>query len=704
MSTLIALAAGASYVNGAEISAQTAANPIRRVVTMLQNIQKKVEAEGERDADLHKKFMCYCKTGSGQLKQSIADAEAKLGNVASAIKEAEAQKAQLEQDLINHKEERAAAKDAIAKATALREKEAKAFAKFKSDSETNIAALTKAVAALEKGMAGSFLQTAGAQALRNIVMTRDMKDADRQDLMEFLQGSSEYVPQSGQITGILKQMGDEMNADLDDATKAEKESIASFEGLVAAKEKEIEAATVAIETKSTRLGEVSVSIAEMKGDMGDTADSLEDDKKFLADLEKNCDSAEAKYDEVVKTRSEEVLALSDTIKLLNDDDALELFKKTLPSAASSFVQMKVKTDAVRERALNIVKPMKRLDFIALALHGKKIGFEKVISMIDDMVDVLKKEQGDDDSKKEYCDKEFDTSDDKKKELEQGVADSEKAIEDAETTLESLTSEIKALQDGIKALDKQVSEATEQRKEENSDFQQLMAENTAASELIGVAKNRLNKFYNPKLYKAPPKRELTEEERIAVNMGETLAPTPAPGGIAGTGITVFATVNVHGKADPGPAPEAVGDFEKKTEESNGVIKLMDMLVADLEKEMQVAETAEKDAQSDYEKAMADSAKKRSDDVKTLGDKEAAKAETEEALQTHKDQKASLTKELMGTMEYIASLHAECDWLLQYYDTRKEARASEVEALGKAKAVLSGADYSLLQTSRSLRGHA
>merc|ERR1712025_176499 len=107
-----------------------------------------------------------------------------------------------------------------------------------------------------------------------------------------------------------------------------------------------------------------------------------------------------------------------------------------------------------------------------------------------------------------------------------------------------TEEIEALADGIKALDKQVAEATEQRKEEHADSVETLTNDNAAKELIGVAKNRLNKFYNPKLYKAPPKRELSEEDQITVNMGGTLAPTAAPGGIAGTGVTVLADVSEH----------------------------------------------------------------------------------------------------------------------------------------------------------------
>merc|ERR1719433_53383 len=229
-----------------------------------------------------------------------------------------------------------------------------------------------------------------------------------------------------------------------------------------------------------------------------------------------------------------------------------------------------------------------------------------------MVALLKKEQTDDDSKKSYCAAEFDANDDKKKALELSISDSEKAVASAEDTIATLTAEIKALIEGIKELDKTVAEATEQRKSEHADYKELMAQDSAAKELIGVAKNRLYKFYNPKLYLPPPKRELTEEERLVTNFGGTLAPTPAPGGIAGSGVTVLAQVSVHsrrGSVAPPPPPEAVGAYSKKSEETAGVITMMDMLVKDLDKEMTVAETEEKDSQADYEQAMKDSAEKR-----------------------------------------------------------------------------------------------
>merc|ERR1719456_251370 len=220
----------------------------------------------------------------------------------------------------------------------------------------------------------------------------------------------------------------------------------------------------------------------------------------------------------------------------------------------------------------------------------------------------------------------------------------------------------------------------------------MASDNAAKELIKFAKNRMNKFYNPKLYKPPPKRELTEEERITLNMGGTLAPTNPPAGIAGTGIGL---VQAHKDAPP-PPPETFGAYSKKSEESGGVLQMMDMLVKELDTEITEAELEEKDAQEDYEKFMKDSADKRAEDSKTITDKEAAKAEMETELQAHMDTKAADETELAAVNTYIQTLHTDCDFLLEYYQVRKDARAGEVEALKNAKAVLSGADYSLVQT--------
>jgi hypothetical protein len=455
-----------------------------------------------------------------------------------------------------------------------------------------------------------------------------------------------------------------------------------------------------------RLGELQVSIVEMKEDLDDTGKALLDDKKFLADLDKNCALKTEEHQANMKQRSEELLALADTIKILNDDDALELFKKTLPGASASLMQVQVTAASQQRQALAIVRAAQQgknrpeLNFLALALQGKSVDFSKVIKMIDEMVKLLGAEQIEDDDKKEYCDLAFDHADDKKKSLEHSIANLDKTIATEKEAIAMLTDELKALADGIAALDKSVAEATEQRKEENAEFTELMANDAAAKELLGFARNRLNKFYNPKLYKPPPKRVLSAEDSIVVSMGGTLAPTAAPGGISGTGITVLSQVSLHGASNvaPPPPPETAAAFSKKSEESNGVIGMIDLLVKDLTKEMTEATTTEKDAQADYEQAMKDAAEKRATDTQTIADKSKAKAETEASLEANSEEKGATTKTLMATLEHIQSLHAECDWLLQYFEVRKEARAGEVESLKSAKAVLSGADFSLLETGR------
>jgi len=645
-------------------------NPVRRVVTMLQMMQKKVEAEGEKEQELFDKFMCYCKNSGGDLAAGIADAETKVSELPSAVEEAVGQLGQLKEDLKKAQTDRTAAKAAIAEATAIREKEAAEFSSLSSELKTNIGAISKAVDALKKGMGGAFLQTQAAATLKNLVENdQKMLDVDREDLTAFLSDGSQGA---GAIVGILEQMRDTMNANLADATGTEDESVKTFDTLVGAKTKEIEALTASIEDKTSAIGELGVQIVQMKEDLSDAEDGLMDDKKFLADLEKNCATKEKEWAEICKLRSEELLALADTIKMLNDDDALELFKKTLPGSSASFMQMQVSSASMRKQALALLEAAKsdkkgdrqRIDYIMLAIRGKKFGFEKVLGMIDDMVALLKTEQTDDNDKKEYCEMQLDTADDKKKGLERAEGKLEAAIAENKDTIATLTEEIAALTKGIQNLDKNVAEATEQRKEENSDYTTLMANDAAAKEILAMAKNRLNKFYNPKLYKEP---------------------------------AMFMQVSMHKGLDaPPPPPEAPKAFSKKSEESTGVIAMIDGCIKDLDMEMTEAETEEKLAQEEYEELMADSSAKRAADSKSITAKEGEKAATEKALSENEEEHSSTVKELMATHEYIGSLHGECDWLIKYFDVRKEARAGEIDSLGKAKAVLSGADFSLVQT--------
>merc|ERR1719356_489199 len=139
------------------------------------------------------------------------------------------------------------------------------------------------------------------------------------------------------------------------------------------------------------------------------------------------------------------------------------------------------------------------------------------------------------------------------------------------------------------------------------------------------------------------------------------------------------------------------YGKKSDANSGVIALLDMLVGDLSKEMQLAQAEENDSQANYEKYMKGSGAKRTADAKLLAEKAGQKAEAEATLNKNAQTKKDTVAKAAALAEYTASLHKQCDWLLANHDVRKQARASEVESFNQAKAILSGADYSFLQTS-------
>jgi chromosome segregation ATPase len=303
--------------------------------------------------------------------------------------------------------------------------------------------------------------------------------------------------------------------------------------------------------------------------------------------------------------------------------------------------------ATLHAAMKTGKPSTRVDLIALVLHGKTTDMTKVIKMVDDMVAVLGDEQKEDDEKKEYCNKEIDAGEDKLKVVQQLARDADTAIKDAKGAIQTLESEIAGLVGGLALLDKAVSEATAQRKKENAAFKVVKAGNAAAGELIKMAKARLAKFYG---FVQVPAPSFLQVRRVQV--------------------------------------EAMTSNQKA--EATGVIAMMDALSADLEKETAVAEANENDAQADYEKLVADSKTKRADDSAVLEDKHAAVADAQGILEQHGDALAGAFEKMKGANDQLKALHKDCDWLLSNYDSRKEARADEVDALKKAKAVLSGAD--------------
>merc|ERR1719409_276677 len=541
MATAIVVALLAGHASAVPTAAATGSNPIRKVVTMLQDMQKTVEAEGKKEEELFEKFMCYCSGGESKLQAAIDQGKAQIESLTSKIERGTAEKSQLDQDLATHKSDRTAAQNTIKESTAMREKEASEFAASSGDMKSNIASMAGALDALKKGLSAALLQTSTGNVLRNIIThSPAVRPSQRDSLMSFLESGSTEQGGSDTIIGIVEQMKETMEADLAEAESSEAEAKSTYETLMTSKTQEIEAAGKAIETKSARVGTVAVEIVQGKADLEKTQKAVEEDTQFKANLKKNCATKQKEWDERQKTRAEEIKAISETIEMLNSDDALELFKKTLPASAS-LIQTSATTRSQMRRARSLIEKAMGSDkehavnrhLILAAIKSGTGGFEKVNTMIDGMNEVLEGEQVADDKQDTWCLAELDKAKEEAKTTEQDIGDLSASIDAQRDKIAALGSEIESLKKGLEDLDKSVAEATEQRKDEHPDYVDETASNQAAVDLLGMAKNRLNKFYNPTLYKEP--EPVAEEE-------------------------FFAQIAVS-RADPGAPPETFGEYKK-----------------------------------------------------------------------------------------------------------------------------------------------
>merc|ERR1719439_400695 len=369
-----------------------------------------------------------------------------------------------------------------------------------------------------------------------------------------------------------------------------------------------------------------------------------DATKFLATLEKDCADAGKKHAESTKLRSMEISAISDAIGILNDDDALDVFKKALPSSFVQTVGFLQQTDAKASRArkaqaiiAGLAGKTKNVQLnLMLYTFSSKLklkssgGFDDVVKMIDDMVVLLGKQQKEDEKQKTYCEDEFEKAADEEAASKTKLAQTDATLAELTDKIGTLMEEISGLEASIAALDKSVADATEQRKEEHAAYVEQMQMNEAAMGLVEKAKNRMQKFYNPTLYKAPPKTEATMEEKI---------------------ISAGSFIQLH-RSDvaPPPAPEMPSGPVQKSGKSAGVIGMMDTIIKDLGSDMKDMEYEEKTAQKDYAELMADSQETRAGDTKALTGKTTTKAETEATLMTTKEIRSATATDLkqIGTV--------------------------------------------------------
>jgi hypothetical protein len=641
------------FLVGATAVAET---PVAKVVRLLTDMKGRLESEAKQDAELYDQLACWCETNKKDKDSAVDMSEKQITELTSSIEALAAKSAELKANIKRLMTEVAQNTAALNTATAIREKENAEFSGSEDELLASAKSVTSAVDTLSKHHPDSFLQVGVSANVVTGLQAALKKHADalapsqRNLLASFLQqpaGYNSYNSRSGEIFGILKQMKETFESNLSAEQKDEMNAQSEFDELKAAKTREITAAKGAIMDKTASLAETDEAHAHAKHDLSKTRDALSADQKFLLDLNERCTNGDAEYAERTKMRNTEMAAVSEAVGMLTDDAARDLFSSTL-----SFFEKKQTSDRAAAAAKVLQAAGAKsgdLALLSLAATARLDAFTKVKAAIDEMVSALKTEMADEVKHQRFCTAELDKNDKSSEAKKAHIADLTAAIDENTATVDTLSKEIKALQAQVVEMNVQIKRASEDREKANQEFQQTVADQRATQNILAKVLARLAKVYQ----------------------------------------TTALVQQTPGAAAPPPPADFKG--YKQDGGAGGVLSLIQKIIAEsatLEKE---ALHSEQTSQSDYSRFVNDSARSIGAANRSIAAKADEKAELEGSLVQDTGDKKANEQDVMNLGEYAGQLHLSCDYVLKNFDARQEARGQEIDALGQAKAILSGADF-------------
>jgi len=651
--------------------------PVSKVITLLKDMLKQLEKEAEEDEEIYDKMACWCETNDKEKTKSIAEAESRIEDLTTKIEELTAESARLNTEIKNLEKEVARNQEALAQATALREKQLAEFNAEEKDLLESISALKAAITVLAKHHGGSLLQVPrshilGVAATLQFQMSKHasllegvLTPRERKAAASFVQSPEDYfdaaptfkqsyAPQSGEIFGILRQMRETFESNLSASQKEEMANQKAYEELKAAKEEQIAAGQAQIDSKTQELATTDQKNAQAKVDVEDTKASLAADEQFLMMLKEKCQMTDKEWEERQKTRQLEMQAVSKALAVLSGDDAHDLFTRTfnpalIQSASSTSSDRRKRAAEVLSR---VAQKFGNPRLSTLAYQVKLDAFTRVKKAIDDMVAQLLKEKEDEIKHKDFCVDEFNSNQLQTEKKNREKQDLIAKIANLEATIEELAQAIKTLKSEIAEMQVQLKRAGEDRELQNKEFQTTVADQRETQKLLTAALGVLNDFYAKK----SPAASLAQQK-------EPAGPPPPPG------------------------------FEayKNNAASGGVLSLIQQIISDA-KAME-AETirAEEDAQKAYEDFVKETNNSIEAKSRDIVNKSETKAKAETDLVEAKEAKDGVLLELEQLSNYNAQLHQSCDFVQNNFELRQTARDEEIEALRQAKAILSGAKF-------------
>jgi len=623
--------------------------PVSKVVQLLRDMKGQLEKEQDADQAIYEKLACWCTTNDKEKTKAISDAEAKLVNLGSSIDRLTAQSAQLNVELEGLKKEVVQNQQSLDTATAIRGRQLAEFNVEEKEMLQAITSLGAAIVVLSKHHKSAlvdkhtFSSVAGLLNQHQEILRGTITPHQRKVLASFAQSAApKYQAQSGEIFGILSQMKETFESNLAQSRVEETSNDQAYADLKIAKEAEITAGQGSINEKTQLLADTDESLAQSKQDRDDTTASLTADEQFLLQVKQKCAETDAEWTRRQKLRQEEIVACAKAVEILSGDQARDLFSKTL-----GFLQVSSQADAkLREQASILLSSLaaKSPKFASLAVAVKLDAFTKVKAAIDKMVLDLAAEKASEITQRDACVKDLNTN-------EREVASKNHATDrlvQQGTTLttenNTLTAEIGGLEKEISDLTTSVTRAQEDRVAENLVHQGTLKDQKETETLLQQALTILKGVYKA------------------------------------AGVPAFLQTKKK-------QPQDFSDY-KQQDSSTGVVMMIEQIIADTKELQAIARHDEQVAQDQYtafKEATTKSIEAKQSQIVNL---KSQKAKTEALVVTNGQETDQAKVDLDNLATTASALHGGCNFVMNNFDVRQEARDQEVEALKQAKAVLSG----------------
>lgn len=712
-------------------------NPIRKVVGMLEDMRGELERETEQEGELFEKAMCTCEGGEKDLNKVIADSTTESARLSSQIDEESAQQASVTQALKEHNANKASASADLEKATGIRNKESAIYSKESKMQKFSVGALGKAIPQLERGASAASLMQSDddfSMLRRVIEVTHYINPEEREQVLSFMDdglgevsGAREPSASVAEVVGVLKNMKDNMAKDLAETTASEKANALGYGQLKAAKEQEISVASEAIISKEKQAGTLAVSLTAAKAALEDANEELSSAQEYLKELVKHCDTMKSQRDMRKKMRADEIAAISEAIKILTDDDALDVFKKAVPSASlitskrktfDALVQFNKLGNSKKKSLLQTATGADSAEAQTLFSEGKKAMRHPGLFRAQNVIDRLTKQhpsrelslllttirgamRADTNQQEDpngaatkyagaaeevvthmvddmvHILHDEDVGDEHKKEWCANETESvnglksekQELTDQLSASIEQMTDAIAQLVEDIKVINEEIAASDKEVFETSELRKKEHQEFVDTFSTLDTARRLIDKAAT-RLHKFYHPKDYAKKVKAVKDDAVKAAG--------------LALIQKSSKVAPPVLPETPGTYEKK--ESGGVLALMAKMKEELTADMTEAETEEKFSAKDYARLMKEAQETRALDVKRLNQKETEKADVEEKLLAAKTLRKTTLEELNNIQLYLVQLSSECDFLMRNFENRHEARVGEEVELEDAKTIV------------------